>query len=595
MKKQIIVFVASLSLLLTLVAQPRSYVTSAATAEIKEITKTERVGDYAENCIRTDGILYEAHSEIGKKSLNKDALMQKIEVGATDDVTVQFELKDKFYESAAYREITGKREGYADPYAYLKDLRAACNSFYKARISEMSQDSLFSDNDYYSCFYDITDLVFNSENPYDTIKSFTELDNIENVVVSEKQETVSAEMHNGTFYSETVNTINASQCINSSSRLLTGSGIKVGVSEWDMKLVKINCPNHSNFTLYPKLGTGKFRCGEHPHFVMSAITSMAPDVQLYGADYTNEGINWLIEQNVSIINCSWGHRDTLGQYCSREKYFDTLALDNSVIFIFAAGNVTEENPDNKLTCPESAYNVITVGATDSNGTDIADYSCYKTDTTIGKPNLVANGSPHLIGTGVENSLHLKSGTSFAAPLVTGAVALLQEGGMGFEFDSAAALLAASANIKKIKNPAGSSYAGFDKKAGAGMLDVDRLINSSHEVYFANSSVPSNKVVKEVDIWLYAGLPVKACAAWYAQPTDGQLNPKITDYDLRLLDSSGNTVASSASAGNNQELLSYTAPSEGAYKIQLIMYSTSLNSLLERGTIAYSFDIDALNG
>ena len=86
-----------------------------------------------------------------------------------------------------------------------------------------------------------------------------------------------------------------------------------------MESVKINCANHSNFTLVPSLGSGGNSCESHAHFVLSAITSMAPDVQLYGADSTDSGLNWLIQQNVSIINCSWGSEANLGQYCSREK------------------------------------------------------------------------------------------------------------------------------------------------------------------------------------------------------------------------------------------------------------------------------------
>ena len=144
-------------------------------------------------------------------------------------------------------------------------------------------------------------------------------------------------------------------------------------------------------------------------------------------------------------------------------------------------------------------------------------------------------------------------------------------------------------MNKITNPGGITIGGFDSKAGAGMLDVDRLIYDSQQVPFSVFSVPSNKIVTEFGVWLYAGLPLKVCASWYAQSLKGNL--RVTDYDLRLLDSAGKIVAVSSSAYNNQELLTFTPAFEGSYKIQLYMYSSSLDDIADYGSIAYSFDFD----
>lgn len=572
-----------------------SLVNAGATEIENTSTETEmkQVGNIAAANEKIDGIVYESH----EANLNKETFLNRIENKDYDDVVVQIELEDKFYESTSYREIQNNKDEYADPYDYLADLRDACNDFYKSKMNDLGCTDLFVQSDFYSCFYDITESVLSSRNPYNELQKYTENEIIENVIVSEKHKDKD-EGWFGSFYGETVNTINANESITSNSRAYNGQGIKVGVSEVNMSDVDIDCSNHSNFVLDPTLGSGSNNCTSHAHFVLSAITSMAPNVQIYGSDSTNRGINWLIQQNVSVINCSWGSTTNLGQYCSREKYFDTLALDNEIIFVFSAGNVNSEtNPDNELTCPKSAFNIITVGATESNGTTVADYSCYKTDISIGKPNLVANGTPHLLGSGVGNTFHTDSGTSYAAPLVTGALALLQDRGHAFEVYSAQALLAATANINKITNPGNSKYAGFYEKAGAGMLDVDRLLNTFlfNDNWFFNFEESPDKIVKEVNVWMYEGLTMRACAAWFAKPTSGQTAPVVTDYDLRIYNNStGALVASSSSSTNNMELLTYTAPTEGSYKIQLYMFSSSVTNGSDYGTIAYSQDFEAYN-
>ena len=585
-KSNICRILVGLFLLFSLV--PHVTVTASTVEQINpKETKTATYEHMTNNKI--DGIVFESISG----DINKEYFQDKIEKKELNDLTIQIELKDKFYNSDKYAELQNSRNNYADQYEFLRILRDECNDFYRNSITSLNKGLSFSRNEYYSCFFDITDIISRAKEPYQKIQDYVGIPQIENVIVSKKHVNESDGLL-GTFYGETIETINGSEHINSNNRTYTGQGIKVGVSEVEMSGVDIDCSNHSNFTLDPRLGTGSSNCAEHPHFVLSAITSMAPNVQIYGSDSSNEGINWLIQQNVSVINCSWGSESCLGQYCSREKYYDTLALDNQMIFVFSAGNAdATTNPNNRLTCPKSAYNVITVGATDSNGTTIADYSCYRTDVDIGKPNLVANGSPHLLGSGVSNPFHAHSGTSYAAPLVTGALALLQDKGPGFSVESAHALLAVSANLDIISNAGNLNNGGFNSKAGAGMLDVDRLLDLlslNDEQFYVYEGTPLNNNVKEFQIWMSEGLTVKVGAFWFAKPQPNRTLPEITDYDLKIYNSAGSVVAISNSSGSNAELIEFTATVAGDYKIQLHAFSNSIEGGNDRGTIAFSYEI-----
>lgn len=91
------------------------------------------------------------------------------------DVTIQFELKEKFYETETYQGIKSNRDSYLNHYDYLQDLRDACNEFYRSQIKNMGQDFNFSHDDYYSSFYDISEHVFKNEHPYNALKKLLKL------------------------------------------------------------------------------------------------------------------------------------------------------------------------------------------------------------------------------------------------------------------------------------------------------------------------------------------------------------------------------------------------------------------------------------
>lgn len=127
--------------------------------------------DYTTNYSKVDGILYETHGE----GLNKETLISKMEKNNISDVTIQFELKEKFYETETYQGIKSNRDSYLNHYDYLQDLRDACNEFYRSQIKNMGQDFNFSHADYYSSFYDISEHVFKNEHPYNALKKLLKL------------------------------------------------------------------------------------------------------------------------------------------------------------------------------------------------------------------------------------------------------------------------------------------------------------------------------------------------------------------------------------------------------------------------------------
>jgi serine protease AprX len=175
--------------------------------------------------------------------------------------------------------------------------------------------------------------------------------------------------------------------------------------------------------------------------VNNPFTGMAPSVVIYNYKViaTNAFLNAddfgaaraiqaALEDGARIANCSWG-AGAAGDGTSREARACDAAWDLGLIIVKSAGN---NGPfPNTMTTPADARGVIVVGATDVGGNKVQDYS------SRGSPSAKKRG-PDLCAPGGSPGEPLKSalavggigdcghGTSFAAPHISGIIALLVE-------------------------------------------------------------------------------------------------------------------------------------------------------------------------
>lgn len=212
------------------------------------------------------------------------------------------------------------------------------------------------------------------------------------------------------------------------------------------------------------------------------------------ASYTENGMNYTytmkalvylkkqVESGATVINCSYGPafpRDQ-HQWVSKayEKFFKEIYKSHpNVIFVAAAGNEGRDplskgalNGSNYYPAGMKLPNVITVGALNNDGTR-AEFSNYAASENA-EVTLSAPGVEMLLGVD-ENGQPIKaSGTSFSAPQVTAAIALIQSISPGMD----------AAQIKDllVQTAAGSvstenGVTPIPKGMGSGILRVDEAV------------------------------------------------------------------------------------------------------------------------
>ncbi|MFH0916390.1 MAG: S8 family serine peptidase [bacterium] len=166
------------------------------------------------------------------------------------------------------------------------------------------------------------------------------------------------------------------------------------------------------------------------------------------------GITYAVDNGADVINVSFAGTDTSRTQENAVAY----ALEHNVVIVAAAGN----NYGNSVSYPAALPGVIAVGATDSLNTR-CDFS-----NAGSALDLVAPGAGILsYSSGSSTTFARWSGTSFSAPLVAGAVALLRSANPALTPEEITDILSHSAD------DLGSS--GWDKDFGWGLLDADGAI------------------------------------------------------------------------------------------------------------------------
>lgn len=386
-----------------------------------------------------------------------------------------------------------------------------------------------------------------------------------------------------------------------------GTGIKIGIIEAACAAYDPSNPHLSSIhssgqlQLVNTVGATTSTVSDHATLVTAIIAGQAytyngntyegivPNATVYQTYilYTDDFIDALTELislGVTVVNYSGGNYLGGNTYTSFDQEVDELINASGITLVAAAGNITSEPNTINVYSPAKAFNTIAVGsALTINDTryalsapfNVSDTSSYQTAYYLpNKPDVCAPGKNIAIFNNDE--LLISSGTSLAAPIVTGIVAQIMQAKPTAQLKPTEikAILFRGTNNAAISSTNNISVwedGLMRQKTGLGLVDAKATID------YLTDTRPSAALTANFDISSYtgnwetspktytAGQKLRAVLV-FNKPEDISIdsNGYGNDVDLSFVNSSGDTVAYSISTYNNVEVIEYTITTSGSY-------------------------------
>lgn len=378
------------------------------------------------------------------------------------------------------------------------------------------------------------------------------------------------------------------------ARGFTGAGVKVAVVEAGRIAAHANLPAARRIRCRPTASTA---IASHKTQVAGVIQSTnatnkgtAPGVILIDGIAANFGgadlmaaTDCVINAGAVAVNMSFGV-DTNGFFDAFARYVDAVVYNTGRTIVVAVSN----DCGLRMGTPEIAFNALAVGSfSDRNTTALGDdvHSC-STALSAGtrhsafldpfspfsdreEPDLVAPG--HFITTTNKvGGFSSVVGTSFAAPHVTGGVALLNDRRM-VNSEEARAILMASAR----HNIEGATRLSERDGAGGLLLSAADLVLVRKQSFVferpgGTTGFPINRTFGAT-----AGQRVRVVLTWaHKTPLGDTMTEPTTDLDLQVFQPGGALLRSSLSADNSYEIVEFTAPVTGTYTARIVNFRAS---------------------
>lgn len=414
-----------------------------------------------------------------------------------------------------------------------------------------------------------------------------------------------------------------------------GTGIKIGIIEaesgrYEGTALQLNSIDGSRLFFYNFSSDVIPVDSVHATMVTSIIVGQAytiggktyegvvPNATVYQAPakkniHVYNALNEFASLGVTVVNYSGGISNG-GQYEAYDEEVDKILYSTGMTLVVAAGN--EGNTDSPyIRSPGKAYNAITVGNADTVGRvlgvrtkknspyDIFSESSYNLATNLtAKPDISAPGTN--VAFAYKSGIKMGTGTSLAAPIVTGVVAQIMQARPTSRLKPTEikAILLRGANNEAISSSDNTSVwkAGLIRqKSGLGLVDakatLDYMTSSSPSAvltYRYDLRTVSSHTSSTVSKYYSAGQTIRAVLVFdKPESTTISASGYGNDVDLVLLNSSNNEIEFSRSSYNNVEVLEYTVETSGYYHFKVVVYETitATEKVVLSATLAYGVE------
>lgn len=377
---------------------------------------------------------------------------------------------------------------------------------------------------------------------------------------------------------------------------LNGDGVKVGIIDCSEVVSNSEIPESKIHYTENSLG---LRIDSHATYVANVVAGtngVAPSAEIYSASTYGSpmeiatGIEDLANDGVQIANLSMGShgRNSDEPYTVFEIYYDYLLRNYRFTMVNIAGNDNGVIGD-----PGLAYNPITVGGffnqgtTDTTDDIMYELSNYDSMTGCRKPDFV---SPQ-VDYGVESG---NTGTSYAAPFVTGVVALLFQlrPSLKAQPEAVKAIMTASCHRKVLpaNNDSIETMAnGITNHQGAGAVDPYLAVAIAGSGNYGIRTLGNTETQNSINFYqpMYGSTGLNVSIAWSVENNENITRGPDINLDLRLL-RNGKQVAISECENSSSEMV-YVTPSDSEknYEIRVERSSQTENTV----KYAYAFSVN----
>ncbi len=359
--------------------------------------------------------------------------------------------------------------------------------------------------------------------------------------------------------------------INASDQTYDGEGVRVGILE---SAGITSAPSHPELSHLTITSATFYPFNDHATLVARVLCGaygVAPGIEsahVYNRSTGSliEGLEWMANSNVDIVNSSgFDHNEDYGIYTTSSRQIDYFIEHYRITFVNASGYRWNPVFQHEVVSYAMANNAISVGALNADNTVWAcsSYGCASGESRR-KPTISAPGTNIKIS---NSDTQPESGTSIAAPMVSGVIAKLMD-----EFpilkchpELVMAALVVSAS------PVNGQTDIWDPHAGAGRVDYEKAREALSNYILFEGPQNSIGLCTSQQISIEPNQSVKVvffCLANIADPDDNTALPYgYTNYDLVIANTSGNELVASRSYYNT-EILSYQNYVYEAVNIQI---------------------------